>query len=364
MNSIDISTQINKYQSIIWYESIRRPLRYIVWEFERSTLVVPKYQREFRRPEKKQSKFIESLIMWLPIPSVFIAPQEWKLEIVDGSQRIRTIVSFCTQIVDFKIFWFHWPSSKLKLKWLEKLTHLNWLYFEDLPNEYKEDFWSRWLWINKLNKSVATKTKVRIFDRINSQSYDLQPMERRIWTYDWPFIKSLIDLVDSKKLSVSDKKKKKKWVEELYLRFFWYLDYFLGNLHWEVEYQSEPEIFFDEYTALRQWVPISDKEEELLGNVIDFINENFPSWFKKAFPWKPSRWIPNARFEAISVWTALAIIDWWNIIIDDISNRLYSSEFDKIVSSWSSNNKSKLTDRIQFVKHSLIWKPYKVLWNY
>jgi len=64
-------------------------------------LFIPDYQRDFVWEEDKQSRFIESLFMGLPIPYVFVADVKnendqlsGRLEIIDGTQRIRTICAF------------------------------------------------------------------------------------------------------------------------------------------------------------------------------------------------------------------------------------------------------------------------------
>ena len=58
-------------------------------------IFVPDYQREFIWDDKHQSRFIESLFLGLPVPFIFTAEikQTGRLEIVDGSQRIRTLAA-------------------------------------------------------------------------------------------------------------------------------------------------------------------------------------------------------------------------------------------------------------------------------
>jgi len=58
--------------------------------------VIPDYQRDDTWEDTRKSRFIESLLMGLPIPFLFFweIPESGKLEIVDGSQRLRTIQQF------------------------------------------------------------------------------------------------------------------------------------------------------------------------------------------------------------------------------------------------------------------------------
>ncbi|WP_373723456.1 DUF262 domain-containing protein [Bacteroides heparinolyticus] len=84
-----------------------------------NVLFIPEYQRDFTWDTLRQSKFIESIILGLPIPLIFVAENKdsaW--EIVDGSQRIRTIYSFI--------------KNKLVLDGLEKFDTLNGFCFSDL----------------------------------------------------------------------------------------------------------------------------------------------------------------------------------------------------------------------------------------
>ena len=82
---------------------------------------IPGYQREDTWEPERKSRFIESLLMGLPIPFLFFweSPGTGKLEIVDGSQRLRTIQQFL--------------GGDLVLGELDQLTSLQGLKFGDLP---------------------------------------------------------------------------------------------------------------------------------------------------------------------------------------------------------------------------------------
>ena len=81
---------------------------------------VPAYQRAFTWEPERKSRFIESLLLGLPIPFLFFweIPETGKLEIVDGSQRLRTIEEFL--------------FGDMKLVELEQLALLQGLRFRDL----------------------------------------------------------------------------------------------------------------------------------------------------------------------------------------------------------------------------------------
>ncbi len=80
---------------------------------------VPSYQRNLSWNNEQKSQFIESLIIGLPIPFMFFyQTDKGKMEIVDGSQRMRAMRSFI--------------KEKLRLRNLVLLPELNGFSFDDL----------------------------------------------------------------------------------------------------------------------------------------------------------------------------------------------------------------------------------------
>lgn len=119
INKQKISEQIEKEQKAISYDMKEFTIEFYVSKFKKNIdqdeneLYVPDYQREFIWDDKHQSRFIESLFLGLPVPVMFCAEikETGRLEIVDGSQRIRTLAAFMDDL--------------LILKHLEKLTQMN-----------------------------------------------------------------------------------------------------------------------------------------------------------------------------------------------------------------------------------------------
>ena len=93
---------------------------YIVQQFQQDLFYVPDYQREFVWDLRRQRRFIESVILGLPIPMMFVADMEdGRLEIVDGAQRIQTLEAF--------------QDDSLQLDGLTRLASLNGFKHSDLP---------------------------------------------------------------------------------------------------------------------------------------------------------------------------------------------------------------------------------------
>jgi len=122
-------SQILEKQKETDFDIREYPIEVIVSKFtekledsDKSELFVPDYQRELVWSDDQQSRFIESIFLNLPIPYLYVADvsegeDEGRIEIVDGSQRIRTLVRFLNN--EFRL-------DKLKL-----LPSLNGFSFKD-----------------------------------------------------------------------------------------------------------------------------------------------------------------------------------------------------------------------------------------
>jgi len=88
--------QIAKKKEAVRYDTREYPTEVIVDKYINEEFIIPNYQRKFVWNEEKQSKFIESILLDLPIPLIFLADEkeEGKLEIIDGYQRVRTLHAF------------------------------------------------------------------------------------------------------------------------------------------------------------------------------------------------------------------------------------------------------------------------------
>ncbi|HDR2714383.1 DUF262 domain-containing protein [Enterobacter asburiae] len=85
--------QIKAYSKKIDFYTSEYTVEILAQKVSAGEYTVPEYQREYTWDEPRKCKFIESLIIGLPIPFVFFWMNDdtGKLEIVDGSQRLRTL---------------------------------------------------------------------------------------------------------------------------------------------------------------------------------------------------------------------------------------------------------------------------------
>lgn len=149
----------------------------------------PKFQRRDAWSNKAKSRFIESLILGLPIPQIILAEkpkQRGKYIVIDGKQRLLTIRRFFSlnKNDEFK---------PLRLSGLEILTHLNGKTYKNLKES--TDFFEE---LNQLeNQSIRTvvlknwpneEFLFTVFLRLNTGSIKLSPQELRQALHPGPFI--------------------------------------------------------------------------------------------------------------------------------------------------------------------------------
>lgn len=136
------------------------------WELQ------PEFQRRARWSAGKQSRLIESFIMNVPVPPIFLYEYEYsKYEVMDGLQRLTALESFY--------------SNELVLTELEYWQVLEGRTYETLPLQLKQGIDRRYLSsIVLLNETAqdnaqATRLKELVFERINSGGERLTPQETR-----------------------------------------------------------------------------------------------------------------------------------------------------------------------------------------
>lgn len=87
--STDVRYQVSSYGADY-------PVDGLVKRLINDDIILPKFQREFVWPLTQASKFIESLLLGLPVPAIFLSkdPQTQKLQVIDGQQRLKSLRFF------------------------------------------------------------------------------------------------------------------------------------------------------------------------------------------------------------------------------------------------------------------------------
>jgi hypothetical protein len=331
--------QIIEEKEPVAFDTREYPVEVLIDKYQTNEFVIPKYQMNFvwEEDKEKMSKFIESIILDLPIPYLFFADdnETGKLEIVDGSQRIRTLELF--------------KRDGFELEGLEKLDLLNGFKFSDLPESRQRRFLRKTLRSIELTEKASSDVRRDLFERINTKPYDLLPMELRKGLYDGEFY-NFIETCSNNELfirlcPISEKRKNRGEAQELVLRYFAYADNYLNFVH-------SVEDFIDDYMKDKHENGFNEQDmKQQFNKMLNFVEQNFPYGFRKS---ENSNSIARTRFEAIAVGVTLALRERSDLVIETIQEWLNSDDFKEQTTSGSANNKTKVFGRIEYVKNKLL----------
>lgn len=344
-----VDRQIQENQKITDFEIREWPIEVLVQKFtsgldtDEAEIFIPDYQREFIWTGKQQSRFIESILTHLPVPYMFMAdvaegPRAGNLEIIDGSQRIRTLVAFL--------------ANRLTLEGLSKIPLANGFKFSDFSKPRQVRFKRQTVRVIELTEKADEDARREMFDRLNSGGTKLEPMEVRRGTLDGPFLKQVVDYCANNQLFItvcpigkSDTARKERY--EYVLRFFAYADNYQG-------FRKEVGNFLSDYLQEQNRaadVERFDLQKQEFIRVLEFVANYFPNGFRRTANHNS---VPRIRFEAISVGVALALRIKPDLSPANVTPWLESEEFMRHTRSDASNSKPKVDNRIHFVRDNLL----------
>ncbi|MCT4593533.1 MAG: DUF262 domain-containing protein [Anaeromicrobium sp.] len=263
----------------------------LVNKLNKGRIYIPNFQRQYVWKQDQASRLIESLLMGLPIPGIFLSKDDEtsKLLIIDGQQRLRTLQYFYKGI-------FEPNGRKFKLR----NVHPNYdgKTYEELSENDKA----------KIDESIIHATIIKqdepseddssvfyIFERINTGGTQLTPQEIRVCIYNGEFSDFLRTLQLSKEWkNIYGKPNIKLKDQELILRFF-ALYYDLNN------YEKPLKGFLNKFMKKNKKFDVVSKEElnKVFFNTVNFI---YRALGKEAF--RPVKQIKASVFDSVMIGTA------------------------------------------------------------
>src|SRR6185437_9230402 len=139
----------------------------------------PEYQRRHRWDDGRKSRLIESFLMNVPVPPIFLYEYDLaRFEVMDGRQRLTALMDFY--------------GSSLELTDLQYWPELNGRTYSTLPSSIRDGIDRRYLSsIILLNETGATEEqaaflKKLVFERLNSGGVRLSGQETRNAVYNGP----------------------------------------------------------------------------------------------------------------------------------------------------------------------------------
>ncbi|MGI4734611.1 MAG: HNH endonuclease family protein [Janthinobacterium lividum] len=181
---LDIKTDERK---IIWQAKDFSIREFASMTTDGELILQPEYQRNFVASASISSRLIESILMDVPIPVIYLAQErDGTFSVIDGQQRLTSFLSF----VNGK-----YPNGEdFKLTGLTVLTELNRLTFAQLSRELQTKIRTTTIHSIIIKKESNEDIKFEIFERLNTGSTKLNEDEIRNTVYRGAYIKLLSEL--------------------------------------------------------------------------------------------------------------------------------------------------------------------------
>ncbi|MGJ5071577.1 DUF262 domain-containing protein [Bradyrhizobium oligotrophicum] len=262
------------------------PVETIVKRLSQDTFHVPTFQRQFVWSQRHASRFIESLLMGLPVPGIFLYRESSTSRhlVVDGQQRLRTLQYFYSgtfldrpfKLVGVRDEWEGKTYGDLRsteqLKLDDAIVHAT-IFQQDEPKD-------------------NLKSLYFVFERINSGGMRLSPQEIRNCISEGPILDAVRELNENPDWRgiFGESHNKRLKDQELVLRA-------LAMFAWRDDYRSPMREFLNEFASYKDFSRKElDQLKRLFVDSIRILNECFGS---KAC--RPSRALNVAVFEAVMV---------------------------------------------------------------
>jgi hypothetical protein len=211
-------------------------------------LVIPPFQRSYVWDQVKASKLIESFLLGLPVPGVFLYKERHtnKLQVIDGQQRILSAVRFFKNEFDEKIFRLKNVHPKWNGKTYEELAEADRFQLDDTV--------LRATVVQQLDPEDDSSI-YHIFERLNTGGINLNPMEIRKCVFlgsQFALLEELNDLAAWRKLLGQPRTDKRLRDVELLLRVLALSD------SWK-EYRKPMKRFLNNFLASKKKLKEQDK---------------------------------------------------------------------------------------------------------
>ena len=175
-------------------------LELLAQQVAREDIITPFYQRKFVWKIEQSSKLIESFLMGLPVPQIFLYVNDNnQLELIDGQQRVKSVCYFFEG-------YFGEPDNKgrreeFRLKGLSQRSEYNGKKFSDLTSRDQRRLRNstlRAINIKQITPNKSNDSVFHIFERLNTGGTQLKPQEVRNAVYRGPIVTELTKLNENR----------------------------------------------------------------------------------------------------------------------------------------------------------------------
>lgn len=338
--------QLSREKRAVSYDSYDISVRQIIDMVESGEInIAPEYQRHFVWDEARESELIESIFLGIPVPSLFMATNnDSSWEVVDGVQRISTILHFCGSD---KALDFIKRQTPLKLEELIKLSTFNGSSFSNLPKAAQFQFLTRPLRVTTLNDKSDSAVRYDLFERLNTGAVELHPQEIRNCVYRGLFTDFIKHQSQNKLfrkiVKLPKTESQSAGYEECVLRFFAFRDRYMDFTRNVTEFLNEYAMDMNKRGGK---VPKPDSFEA----TIDFLAHHLPHGITRRVR---NNITPINFYEAVAVGSALALESGRPLQENNLQSIIESDELKKFTTA-GTNSKSMVIGRINFVRDRLM----------
>lgn len=277
----------------------------------------PAYQRLYRWDDEHKTNFIESILIGIPIPPIFVAQKDdGKWDIVDGLQRISTLLQLTGDLPDYE---------PLVLQGTETLPSLEGMTWETMPMDAKRLLRRTRIGVSIILTENSVSSQYELFRRLNTGSVTLESQEIRnclIIMLSSDFYEKINTLKTYenfiKCIKLTDDKYKIEYHMELILRYFIAKNNKVDYSQYNIASEKLPK-FIDKETAnlISDTEFDLDKEIDLFKRTFDKLAEYMGDEIFRKYNGEKDKFegaFSNSSYEAILVGVAsnLDSIKWEN----------------------------------------------------
>jgi hypothetical protein len=182
----DTSLDVPQEKRRVYSDKSDRSLYELYRRYQRGDLNLdPEFQRNYVWDDGRASLLIESVLLEIPIPIIYLAEEiDGRFTIIDGQQRLRSF--------------FRFINSEFKLRKLRVLSDLEGKYFRELDKDTQIKIEDATLRTIEIRKETHPDVKFEIFERLNVGSVKLNDQELRNCIYRGNYNNLLIKLSENR----------------------------------------------------------------------------------------------------------------------------------------------------------------------
>ncbi len=314
----------------------------LVKRLDRGDILIPPFQRNYVWKQHEASRFIESLLLGLPVPAIFLARESDsnKLLVIDGQQRLKTLQFFYNGIFNPKEDDKKQQVFKL-LKVQSKFEGLTYKTLEEQDKIKLNDSLIHAIIVKQESPHDNNTSVYHIFDRLNSEGRRLTPQEIRTAIDHGKFIDLIKELNEYESWrSIYGQKSSRLKDQELILRFL--ALYFSSD-----QYEKPMHEFLNKFSQKQH----NADDTFLTGAQTVFMNTINIVWHsigKKAF--RPIAGINAAVFDSVMVGLARrnkkALIENYEEVRKAYDELLTDTEYMRLVSQ-STSDENNVSTRLK-----------------